>query len=104
MPVQRPAAGVPAQDIRKRSADIVRIALSHGARRVRLFGSAASGQMSGASDVDVLVDMAPGASLLDLVAIKQDLEDLLGRPVDVVTERSISPYIRDEVLKKAVNL
>jgi hypothetical protein len=47
------------------------------------------------------VSMEPGRSLLDLVAIKQDLEDLLHYPVDVVTENSLSPYIRDGVLAEA---
>ena len=48
--------------------------------------------------------MEAGRSLLDLVAIKQELEDLLGRPVHVVTEPSLSPYLRDDVLKEAVSL
>jgi predicted nucleotidyltransferase len=46
----------------------------------------------------------PGRSLLDIVAIKQDLEDLMGCAVDVVTEAAISPYIREEVLREAVSL
>ena len=78
------------------------IAARHGATRVRVFGSVARGDSKTSSDLDLLVDLEPGRSLLDLIAIKQDLEDLLGRPVDVVTERSISPYIRDAVLKEAV--
>lgn len=84
--------------------EIMRIAQSHGATRVRLFGSAVSGDFNDNSDIDVIVTMKPGSSLLDLIAIKQDLEDLLGRHVDVVTENSLSPYIRDDILKKAVNL
>ena len=83
---------------------IVRIAASHGARRVRLFGSQARGKSTPSSDVDILVDLAPGSTLLDLVAIKQDIEDLLGCPVDVVTEAGLSAYIRDEVVKNAVPL
>ncbi|HKZ86289.1 MAG TPA: nucleotidyltransferase domain-containing protein [Anaerolineae bacterium] len=49
-----------------------------------------------------LVSLDPGRSLLDLIAIKQDLEDLLGCEVDVVTEAAISPYVRDRVLREAV--
>ncbi len=56
------------------------------------------------NNIDLLVSMLPGSSLLDIIAIKQDVEDLLGRKVDVVTEDSISPYIREEVLRDAVNL
>ncbi|HEY7388373.1 MAG TPA: nucleotidyltransferase family protein [Bryobacteraceae bacterium] len=67
-----------------------------------MFGSFARGEDNPASDLDLLIDLEPGRSLLDIVAIKQDLEDLLGISVDVVTERSISPYIRDAVLREAV--
>jgi predicted nucleotidyltransferase len=51
-----------------------------------------------------LVKLDPGRSLIDLIAIKQDLEDLLGCKVDIVTEAAISPYIKDQVLKEAVSL
>jgi predicted nucleotidyltransferase len=71
--------------------DILRIARSHGARTVRVFGSVARGEAKPGSDVDVLVEMESGRSLLDLIAIKQDLEDLLSRKVDVVTEAAVSP-------------
>src|SRR5208283_3793334 len=70
--------------------EILNVTASHGATDVRLFGSRARGEAGGASDVDLLVRLAPGRTLLDLVAIKQDLEDLLGCPVDVVTEEAIS--------------
>jgi len=56
------------------------------------------------SDVDLLVSVGDRASLFDIIAIKQDLEDLLGCKVDVVTEDSISPYLRDRVLSEAVSL
>ena len=84
--------------------DILRVASSHGATRVRVFGSRARGQARPDSDLDILVDLEPGRTLLDLVAIKQDLEDLLGCRVDVVTEASLSPYFRDAVLREAVAL
>lgn len=84
--------------------EILRIARSHGARRVRVFGSVARGDDRDDSDVDVLIDLEPGRDLLDIVAIKQDLEALLGRRVDVVTERALSPYLRNEVLREAAVL
>lgn len=87
-----------------RRQEIIRIAASHGARNVRVFGSVARGEAGPESDLDLLVQLAPGYSLLDLVAIKQDLEDLLGCEVDVVTEAAISPYIRERVLPEATNL
>ena len=90
--------------LQDRRMDILRIATSHGARTVRIFGSMARGEAGPDSDVDILVNLNPGRSLLDIVAIKQDLEDLLGRKVDVVTEAAISPYIREQVLKEAIDL
>ncbi len=84
------------------TASIRKVATAHGATRVRMFGSLARGTGRPDSDIDLLVDMEPGRDLLDLIAIKQDLEDRLGRRVDVLTERSLSPYIRDQVLKEAV--
>ena len=84
--------------------EIVRIASVNGATRVRIFGSFARGTARADSDLDLLIDLAPGRHLLDLVAIKQDLEDLLGRHVHVVTEAAISPYIRDDILRDATPL
>lgn len=83
--------------------DTVRaIAEQHGATNVRVFGSFARGDHNPDSDLDVLIELQPGRSLLDLIAIKQDLQDLLGRRVDVVTERSLSPYFRDSICREAV--
>ena len=90
--------------IRNRRDEILRIATEHGAYNVRVFGSLARGEDSPGSDVDILIELEPGRSLLDIVAIKQDLEDLLARKVDVVTEAALSPYIRDRILQEAVGL
>lgn len=68
---------------------------------MRVFGSRAREDATLQSDLDLLVTMERGRSLLDLVAIKQDLEDLLGYRVDVVTEDGLSPYFRDRVLAEA---
>ena len=84
--------------------DIREIAQKYGATKVSLFGSFAQGAATESSDVDILVDLEPGRTLLDLVAIKQDLEDLLGCEVHVVTTAALSPYFRDDVLRKAVAL
>ncbi len=78
------------------------IAAAHGASNVRVFGSRARGEATPTSDLDILVDLEPGRSLLDVVAIKQELEDTLGCRVDVVTEAALSPYLRDAVLREAV--
>jgi predicted nucleotidyltransferase len=92
------------QVLAEKREEILRIAASHGARDVRVFGSRARGEASPASDLDLLIKLEPGRTLLDIVAIKQDLEDLLGCKVDVVTESAVSRYIRDEVLRQAVEL
>lgn len=93
-----------AKFLKNQREEILRIATAHGARNIRVFGSVSRGEAGPQSDVDILVKLEPGRSLLDVVAIKQDLEDLLGCQVDVVTEESISLYIRDQVLKEAVSL
>jgi predicted nucleotidyltransferase len=84
--------------------DILRIAERYGARNVRIFGSVARGEARPDSDVDVLVDLEPGRSLLDLGGLLMDLQDLLGCKVDVVTERGLRSRIRDRVLREAVPL
>jgi predicted nucleotidyltransferase len=89
--------------IKEKRDDILSISRRHGARRVRLFGSYARKSNTETSDLDVLIEMEPGCSLPDIVAIKQDLEDLLGCKVDVVTESSLSPYMREDVLKEAIS-
>jgi predicted nucleotidyltransferase len=83
---------------------ILRIASKHGARNVRIFGSLARGDAGPDSDVDLLVDLDPGRSLLDLGGLLMDLQDLLGCPVDVVTEAGLRPRIRQIVLEEAVPL
>ena len=90
--------------LKNKREEILQIAAAHGARNIRVFGSVSRREAGTQSDVDILVKLEPGRSLLDIVAIKQDLEDLLGCEVDVVTEESISPYIREQVLKEAVSL
>ena len=88
-------------DLQARRQDILRVAARHGARNVRLFGSAARGEDRPGSDLDLLVDMESGRSLLDLVALGQDLEELLHRKVDVITDRSVHPAIRPHILADA---
>ncbi len=84
--------------------EILKIAAKHGARNVRVFGSVVRGEADEKSDVDFLVDMEPGRSLLDMGGLLMDLRELLGRDVDVVTERGLKPRIRPRVLREAVAL
>ncbi len=84
--------------------EILRLAAAYGASNVRVFGSVARGMAAPESDVDFLVDLEPGRSLLDLGGLLVDLQNLLARPVDVVTERGLRARLRDRVLKEAVAL
>jgi predicted nucleotidyltransferase len=93
-----------AQEILSKRQDILRLAGRYGARNVRLFGSVARGQAGPQSDVDFLVDMEPGRTLLDLGGLLYDLRELLQRPVDVVTEKGLKDHVRPFVIKDAVPL
>jgi len=84
--------------------DILRLAALRGARNLRVFGSVARGEEDSASDVDFIVDMEPGKSLLDLGGLLMDLQELLGRSVDIVTEQGLKARLRDRVLQEAVPL
>ena len=83
---------------------ILEIASRRGARNVRVFGSVARRSAGPESDVDFLVDLEPGRSLLDLGGLLMDLQDLLGCPVDVVTVPGLRPQMRDVVLREAIPL
>jgi predicted nucleotidyltransferase len=98
------AVGERIEELRAIREDVCRIAASHGASNVRVFGSVGRGEQGASSDLDLLVDMAKGRSLFDLIALSNDLEESLGVEMDVVTEASLSPYIRDRVLDEAIAL
>jgi uncharacterized protein len=90
--------------LKEKRETILRIAAKHGARNVRVFGSAARGEADEESDLDLLVEMEPGRSLLDHAALWLELQEVLGRRVDVVSDRGIKPRIRERVLREAVLL
>ncbi|RPH81616.1 MAG: hypothetical protein EHM80_01820 [Nitrospiraceae bacterium] len=92
------------QLLRTKRKQILEIAARHGARKVRIFGSVARGTTRRGSDVDLLVEMEEGRSLLDHSALILELEHLLKRPVDVASERGLHPSLRKEVLKDAIAL
>jgi hypothetical protein len=90
--------------LKEKREEILRVAKRHGARNVRVFGSAARGESRPESDVDLLVDAGPERTSFFPGGLLADLEDLLGRKVDVVTEEALHWYIRERVLKEAVPL
>jgi predicted nucleotidyltransferase len=83
---------------------ILQIAAEHGATNLRVFGSCARGEAGPDSDVDLLVDVGPKHSRWFPGGLVADLEELLGRPVQVITNRGLNPLIRDHVLREAVPL
>lgn len=84
--------------------EILRIAEEHGALNVRIFGSVARGEADEKSDVDFLVDMGPNRSFFFPGGLIMDLQELLQRKVDVITENGLQKKIREKVLKEAVSL
>ncbi|MCC7106580.1 MAG: nucleotidyltransferase family protein [Chloroflexi bacterium] len=92
------------EQLRVHRAEILEIARHHGARTVRIFGSVARGEAGPDSDVDFLVELEPGRGLFDLGGLLMDLQDLLGRPVDIVEPDGLHWAIRDRVLAEAVSL
>ena len=88
-------------DLDNLRSEILRVASAHGARNVRVFGSVARGDSGPESDLDLLVDFEPGRSLLDHAALQLEMEALVGRNVDVASERGLRPRVRDRVLSEA---
>ena len=83
---------------------ILELATRHGARNVRVFGSIARGDDQPNSDVDLLVEVEPGRTLLDVIALEQDVEELLGRRVEILTDGGLSPYLQKRILAEAAPL
>ncbi len=92
---------IPSPLVRKSAGLIKRRAATHGATAVRVFGSHAEGRAGAKSDLDLLVRFKPGRDLFDLIGLQQDLEGRLGCKVDVVSERGLSPYLKDRILAQA---
>jgi len=83
---------------------IIPILLKHGVKRASIFGSYARNEQKETSDIDILVEFGEGKSLLDLVRLKYELEEVLGKEVDVLTYNSIHPLLKDRILNEAVDV
>ncbi len=90
--------------IQAHRAEILAIAKRRGLRDVRVFGSMARGDADDDSDVDLLVSLPPGISALALGGLLMDVQDLLHRKVDVLTEGGLHPRIRERVLEESLPL
>lgn len=83
---------------------VLRTAARYGAVSVRVFGSRARGDARPGSDLDSLVEFEEGRSLLDAIGLEQELAELLGFPVQVLTPAGLSPHLREKILSSAVTL
>ncbi|TVQ41814.1 MAG: DNA polymerase subunit beta [Gloeocapsa sp. DLM2.Bin57] len=90
------------QVLAERREEIIKIARKYGAYNIRIFGSVARGENNDNSDLDLLVDIESGRSILDRIALMQELEDFLGCKVDVVKSQNLPLLIRDKVLNEAI--
>lgn len=89
------------EELQRQRQDILALAQRYGASNVRVFGSVAREEEDLASDIDFVVNLEPGRSLLDLGGLLMDLRDLLGRRVDLVTEEGLRPTVKARLLKDA---
>lgn len=85
------------KDIREKA---VRYLTAHGARRISLFGSYARGEAGSGSDLDILVEFSDRKSLLELVRLERELSEQLGVKVDLLTAKSISPFLLDRITRE----
>jgi predicted nucleotidyltransferase len=92
------------QVLEEKRDDILNIAARHGAYNVRVFGSVARGEDRPDSDVDLLVNVGATTSSWFPAGLILDLEQVLGRQVEIVTEKGLNPHLREQVLREAVPL
>jgi predicted nucleotidyltransferase len=85
-------------------ADVLKAASRHGASNVRLFGSVARRSETASSDVDILIDLAGDRGFSDFLALAEELEALIGRKVDLITSRGLSPYLKPLIEEEIVTL
>lgn len=91
----------PSEALSTRRDQVIRIAAARGARSVRVFGSVVKGLDREGSDLDLLVDLPLGTSLLHIVGLQLDIEDALGVKVDLCTERELHPDLKERILAEA---
>ena len=94
----------PLELLQQKRDDIRRIATKHGACNLRVFGSVARGEARPDSDIDLLIEKGPTTSSWFPAGLVLELEEMLGRRVEIVTEKALTPYLRDRVLSEAIPL
>ena len=91
-------------DIEDMKKKIRKILKKCGIVRAGIFGSYARGEQKKNSDVDILIQPTKDMSLLDFVHVKHELEDILGKKVDLVSYKYIHPYLKEKILESEVNI
>ena len=91
-------------ELRARRHEILSMAARHGASDIRVFGSVLHGNDRPDSDIDLLAEFEPGRSLLDVIGLEQELGELLGRRVEVLTVGGLSRYLEERILAEAATL
>jgi len=86
--------------LEKMSSRVIPVLKRYDVKRAAFFGSFVRGEQKGDSDIDILVEFEGEKSLLDLAGLKIELEEILGRKVDVLTYRSLHPLLRDRILQE----
>lgn len=79
---------------------IVKVLKKHNVKRAAIFGSIARGEATEESDIDIVIEFEGRKSLLDLVDLKLELQELLGKKVDVITYNSINPLLKEQILNE----
>lgn len=90
--------------LKEKRSEIIRIAQVNGVIKLSLFGSVVRGEDNENSDVDFLVEFEEGRTLFDLIRLKQELESLLEKSVDVVTEESVHPLLKERIKTEAIQI
>jgi predicted nucleotidyltransferase len=103
-PARKPLSGPTGRRVAARRAELLEVLRRHGVTNPEIFGSAARGDDREGSDVDLLVDFAPGTSIIDIIGIQHELEDLIGVPVDLVPRSGLKERVRARAAKDLLPL
>ncbi|MGL5928888.1 MAG: nucleotidyltransferase family protein [Dermatophilaceae bacterium] len=104
VPAQEPLSGPMGQRVAARRGEILDVLRRHGVTNPEIFGSAARGDDHEGSDVDLLVDFAPGTDIIDIIGIKRELENVLEVPVDVVPRNGLKERVRSRAARDLLPL
>lgn len=103
-PTRRPLSGPTGRRVAAHRAELFEVLRRHGVTNPEIFGSAARGDDHEGSDVDIMVDFPPGTSIIDIIGIQHELEDLLGVPVDLVPRSGLRERVRSRAAKDLLPL